>query len=100
MRSLEVVELEVARYARTSLDEVTIGVQVDLFVFQRAPQPLDEDVVQAASFAVHADAYSGVTQNARERLGGELRPLVCVEDFGLVEAHQRFVQRFDAEAAV
>jgi hypothetical protein len=33
-----------------------VGVQEHLLVFQGAPQPLDEDVVQAASFAVHRDS--------------------------------------------
>jgi hypothetical protein len=51
VRALEMLELDVAGDPRTSLDEVAIGVQVDFFVLERAPQPLDEDVVQAAPFA-------------------------------------------------
>ena len=34
---------------------VVVGLQVDLLVLERAPEPLDEDVVEAAALAVHAD---------------------------------------------
>jgi len=74
--------------------------EVELFVLERAPQPLDEDVVQAAALPVHADAHVGGAQHARERLGGELRPLVGVEAPGLAEARERLTQGLDAEAAV
>ncbi len=32
-----------------------IGFEINLFVFQAAPQALAEDVVETAAFAVHAD---------------------------------------------
>ena len=34
------------------------GVQVDAFVFQRPPEPLDEDIVHPASPAIHADFFA------------------------------------------
>ena len=41
-------------------------VQVDRLVFQRPPQPLDEDVVHAAAATVHGDAHAGVFEDAGE----------------------------------
>jgi len=32
------------------------GVEIDAVVLQRAPQPLNEDVVQPAATTIHADA--------------------------------------------
>ena len=45
------------------------GVEEDALVFERSPQPLDEDVVHPAAAAVHRDADVGVPQRRRE---GEL----------------------------
>ena len=41
-----------------------VGVQVDLLVLERAPEPLDEHVVEAAALAVHADRDPAVAQRA------------------------------------
>jgi hypothetical protein len=41
-------------------------VQIDLLVFQAAPQPLDEDVVHAAAFPIHADRDAGSLEHAGE----------------------------------
>ena len=35
-----------------------ILVQVDLLVFDRAPQVLGKDIVRHAPFAIHTDAYA------------------------------------------
>jgi hypothetical protein len=46
---------EVPSQMLARLDEILVRVQVHLLVFHRAPQTLDEDVVTAATLAVHAD---------------------------------------------
>src|SRR3546814_12714443 len=56
------------------------GVQVDAFVFQGAPEPLDEDIVHPASPAIHADLDLGRAQNAGEGVAGELTALIRIED--------------------
>jgi hypothetical protein len=33
------------------------GVEIDAFIFERAPQALDEDIVHPAAAPVHADAH-------------------------------------------
>jgi hypothetical protein len=47
----------------------------DLFVFDRTPEPLDEDVVPPRSLAVHAERDALVAQQAGEADAGELRSL-------------------------
>ncbi len=57
-----------------------VGLQVDLFVFHGAPQPLDEDVVSVPPFPVHADSDPVPLQDPGEGLARKLAPLVGVED--------------------
>jgi len=52
VRSTLVIEVDPLADTDTRLETVGIGLQVDLFVLQAAPQPLDEDVVQPAPAAV------------------------------------------------
>lgn len=54
-----------------------------MFVFDRAPEPLDEDIVQRSSTAIHADADASPFRARGEHLGSELHTLVGVEDIGL-----------------
>src|SRR5258708_19476795 len=46
--------------------------QVNLLVFETAPQPLDEDVVHAAPLAIHANRDLVPAQHAGEVVAGEL----------------------------
>src|SRR5262252_4110936 len=80
MRAFVIVELEVTADARPSLRHQPVIPQVHLFVFQRAPQSFDEDVVQTSPAPVHADSDIPFFQHAGELLTGELRPLIAVED--------------------
>src|SRR3546814_5138570 len=74
--------------------------QVDALVLQRAPQPLDKDVVEKAAAPIHRDAHAGLLQALRPGPGGELAALVGVEDFWATIALDRLVQRLDAEPGV
>ena len=49
MRSLEIVEVEVASDPGAGLCNALVRMQVDFFVLDRAPEPLDEDVVDEAA---------------------------------------------------
>jgi len=53
-----------------------VCLQVDALVLQGAPEPLDEDVILEAPFAVHADFHVPCFQHGRELLAGKLAPLV------------------------
>src|SRR5271169_1534662 len=59
------------------------GIVEDAFVFQRSPQPLDEDVVHPTTATVHRDADAGILQGAGEGKASELRALIGVEISGL-----------------
>jgi len=61
-----VVEIEVPSQAALRFMEVSVVTQVDLLVFHAAPQTLDEDVVETAGAAVHADADLGLVEPAGE----------------------------------
>src|SRR5512135_310883 len=100
MRARRVVEVEVPRQAGPGLRNAVVGVQVHLFVLQRLPQPLDEDVVAPGSLAIHADLHAKGRQRVCEGLGGELAALVTVEDLGLPILGQSLLQRLYAERDV
>ena len=69
--------------------------QVDLLLFQRGPQPLDEDVVEDPPATVHADENSVVLEQAGEIVAGELRSLVGVEYHRTDAVRERLVERFE-----
>ena len=75
MLALLVVEAEPGAKAGLGLSEARIGIEVDLFVFEAPPQSLDEDVVHAATLAVHADHDLVPLQGASEVVAGELAAL-------------------------
>src|SRR5687768_2450054 len=98
MRAALMVEREVAADPGPRFARVRVGVEVDLLVLERTPHALDEHVVEPAALAVHADLDAVLAQYPREGLGGELRPLVGVEDLRRRVARERLLERIDAEA--
>lgn len=95
-----VVEFHPGTNSLTCVGRALVGVQVDLLVFEAAPQAFDEHVVDPASFAVHADLYASVFEHLGEGVTGELRPLVSIEDLGGALVVQGFAQRLHAEIGV
>lgn len=57
-----------------------VGVEIDLFVFEAPPQPLDEDIVSPASCPIPVDLNPVGSQEPGELLVGELTTLIRVED--------------------
>jgi hypothetical protein len=105
MRSLRVVEDEVGIQAGYQLGNRRILADIYVLILQaarilcsiayamRRAQPcctghetFDEDIVERTAAAIHADADAGCFQTVGERLGGELRALIGVEDRGAAEA--------------
>ena len=74
--------------------------QVDRLVFERAPQPLNEDVVRAPDAVVHRDADAGVAQAPGEDEAGELAALIGIEYLRRAVARQGLLQRVRAETRV
>src|SRR5439155_25818515 len=73
------------------------GPEIDLFVFDRAPEPLDEDVVAPGALAIHADRDRVLDQQAGELGAGELAALVGVEDLRPAVFGERLLDRLEAE---
>ena len=81
MQPLLIIEPEISLDSRSRLRYRFVVLQIHLLVLERSPQPLDEDVVPAASATIHANSDVPRRSFARELLTGELHPLVAVEDF-------------------
>src|SRR6478672_26945 len=92
MRTSAVVKVEIPADRMSRLADGFVGSQIDLLVFDAAPQPFDEHIVAPGSFAVHADGDAVVGKQA-----GELRALVGVEYFRPAVASQGIFQSLDAE---
>src|SRR5215218_10943064 len=88
VRPSSIVESQVPAERSTRIAYAVIGPQVDLLVFHRAPQPLDEHVVTPGAAAIHANADRLVLQHLREGCAGELAALVGVEDLWLAMVRQ------------
>ena len=80
MLALRVVKVKPGANTGFGFGHCRISVQVDLLVFEAAPQPLDEDVVHAPALAVHADHDPVPFQGAGEVVASELAALVGIED--------------------
>ena len=79
--ALVVVIVQVGSEAGLGFALGSVAFEIDFVVFDGAPESLNEDVVQEAASAVHGDFDPGGKERMGEFFGGELAPLVCVEDF-------------------
>ena len=81
MRPPVVIEIEVAAQAVPRFFWIGIIVQVNLFVFERAPEAFGADVIQRAPFAIHTEAHAGLLEPLRVLRRREMRALIAVPDF-------------------
>ena len=100
MLALLVVEAEPSPDAGLGFGRRRIGIEVDLLIFETAPQPLDEDVVHTPALAVHADHDPVPFQGTGEVVASELAALVGIEDFRSAIARERFLECLDAKIGV
>lgn len=80
MKPLVVVEVEVFAQALDGLGHPFVVVQIDLFVFDAAPEPLDKDVVQCSTASIHTDGDLSLFENTGEGAARELNTLIRIED--------------------
>src|ERR1700693_4936384 len=97
MRTSAVVKVETPADLMSRLADGFVGSQIDLLVFDAAPQPFDEHVVAPGPFAIHADGDAVAGKQAGEGRTGELRALIGVEDLRLAMTAQSIFQCLDAE---
>jgi hypothetical protein len=72
VRPLLVVEAEEVFQVGVDLDLGLVAPEVDLVVFDRAPEPFPEDVVEATALAVHPELYAQREQRLAKLGRGEL----------------------------
>ncbi len=80
VRACPVVELEEGFQVGVGFDLGAVALQVNLLVFDRPPEPFDEDVVEAAALAIHRELYSELEQRLGKLRRGKLAALVGVDD--------------------
>lgn len=68
-----IVEVQISTDASAGLGHGLVGVEIDLLVFDRPPEPLDEDIIPPCTLAIHRDFNPGLLQHRREVDGGKLR---------------------------
>ncbi len=93
VKALMIVEVDVVAEASIEVRHGLMKVEIDMFVFDGAPETFVEDVVESPATAVHADANARCFQAAGKVQRGDLRTLVTVEDCRLILA-QGILQRF------
>lgn len=97
MRAAGDVEGQISADPGACLGHAGICPQVDLFVFDGAPQALDKDIVAPRALAIHADLDLAGGQHLDELGRGELAALICVEDLGRAVTCQRLLDSFHAK---
>jgi len=100
VRSLDVVNSDPVSDQAPGREAVGDLVQVDRLVLERAPQPLDKDIVHEPAPIIHRDVDAGLLQSPGEGKAGELAALVGVEDLRHAMPGQSLVERVRTEARV
>ena len=100
MPANRVVEVDEPANVHPGIARRLVGLEVDLLVFDRSPESLDEHVVAPATFAVHADGDLVGFEYVDELRAGELAALIGIDDLGLAVAGDRLLQCLDAEVGV
>src|SRR4051794_22819957 len=97
VRATCIEELELAGESGPGVRDRLVRTEIDLFIFDRAPEPFDEHVVAPAPGTVHSDRDLPAAQHVQELGAGELAALIGVEDLRRAEARERLLERGDAE---
>ena len=94
-----IVEVQVATQPLPGVPRCDVLVQVDLFIFDRAPQALRQDVVQGAPLAIHTNLHPSGKQSLSVLRTREMAPLIAVPDPGTTD-DQRCLHAFKHEIDV
>ncbi len=80
MDALVIIEGKVRPQPGAGLAHAAIVMQVDFFIFHRAPEPLGENIIEGPPAPIHTDAHSSRRQQVCILRTGEVTALVAVED--------------------
>ena len=100
MRTLGVVTVDPATNSLSGLASCFECVEINAFVFERPPEPLDHHVVHPASLAVHRDLDAGIPEGAGEGVIGKLAALIGIENLGLPIMLQGLFQGRNTEIGI
>jgi len=92
-----IVEVEVAADASARLLYAVIGPQIDLLIFDAAPEALRKHIVPPSPLPIHADRDLVSGEQAGEGRARKLRALIRVDDLRLAVFRKRLFERLDAE---
>lgn len=86
MWPLGIVELDVTFNPTIQINAGLVCIQIDVFIFDAPPEPLNVYVVSGSSPAIHTDPELGLLgivayQCSYEDVAGKLASLVSIEDF-------------------
>ena len=98
--SVLVVEVHPIANALLCLVDTVVGFQIDLLIFQTAPETLDKYIVHPAALAVHADLNIMLLEHIGEALTGKLTALIAVEDLWWPVGRQRLLQCLNARRGI
>jgi len=90
-------ELDVLADSASGFADRVVSMQINLFVFDRAPEAFHKNIVTPAAFAVHADGDALLLQSAGEVDTGELAALIGVEDLGPAVLAQSLIESLQAK---
>ena len=96
MGPFPVVQLDVFANGTPGMADRLVGLQVDLFVLDAAPYPLDEHVIAPASLAVHRQPDAPAQYGRGERARRELAALIGVHKVRQPVTSERFFQCLDS----
>jgi hypothetical protein len=96
VESLSIVKNKVSADPLPRIPYGLVVVDIDVLILQRAPESLDEDIVEGPSPPVHADGNGFIDEQFGEVVARKLRSLVGVEDLRFPE-HQCLLKGVDAE---
>src|SRR6516162_831968 len=66
MKTALIVKGEIFADSGFRLAAIGVALQIDVLIFERAPDAFDEDVVHPAAAPAHRDAHAGLEQRAGE----------------------------------
>ena len=75
-----VIKAKVTGQAEPGFPGVEVFVQIDLFVFNRTPEPLGKDVIQGLTPTIHTDLNFQSLEPAQILGAGKMAALIAVEN--------------------
>lgn len=100
VQSTVVVEPEVGVEIGVRFAHRFVALQINFLVFHTAPQPLDKNVIQTPTLAVHRQTHAGRQKWLGELRAGKLTSLIGVEDLRLFKELDRPLHRLHAKRRI